>query len=273
MYYGKRLVNQSAIDIFPIFHIKAQHEKWNSTDTIYLGNMLHSIDKSILRGWIFFCTMIKSFENKEIFSMKRFGNWYSEFLSTGIDRTWFVVTVSHFIIKTCQDLLYVWLSKRLNLVQGPTEPTDPKLVWYLKFLKFSNFCGPGPVRNRIRSVDTWSWSNFQKIFIPRPRLSKSLSLYHHNCYHYLCRPVFALLRHLRTILNSLPMMPNLSNLLLSNHNKYLGCKLPYLFQNHHKAMVCPNYMLVLSHEHHQNMIYHNLTIDPILAIHQDMVEI
>ena len=75
------------------------------------------------------------------------------------------------------------------------------------------------------------------------------------------------------ILNSLAMQTNLSNLYLSNHNRHLGCKLPYLVQNHHKVRVYQNYMLVLSHGHHQNMIYHSLTIGPILAIRQDMVEI
>ena len=101
---------------------------------------------------------------------------------------------------------------------------------------------------------------------------KSRPWYHRNYYHYLCIPVVALLRHHRMILSSLPMLPSLSNLLLSNRNRRLGYKLPYHVLIRHKGRVYLHCILVPALGHHQNMIYRSLTIDPILAIHQDMVE-
>ena len=102
---------------------------------------------------------------------------------------------------------------------------------------------------------------------------KSRPWYHRNYYHYLCIPVVALLRHHRMILSSLPMLPSLSNLLLSNRNRRLGYKLPYHVLIHHKGRVYLHCILAPSLGYHQNMIYRSLTIDPILAIHQDKVEI
>merc|ERR1711911_231780 len=75
------------------------------------------------------------------------------------------------------------------------------------------------------------------------------------------------------ILNNRPKPPNLSTPLSSNHNTRLDYRLPYHARIRHKVLRCQSYKLVHGHEHHQNMIDHNLTIDPILAIHQDKVEI
>ena len=100
---------------------------------------------------------------------------------------------------------------------------------------------------------------------------KSRPWYHRNYYHYPCIPVVALLRHHRMILNSLPMLPSLSNLLLSNRNRRLGYRLPYHVLIRHKERGYLHCILVPALGHHQNMIYRSLTIDPILAIHQDMV--
>ena len=68
------------------------------------------------------------------------------------------------------------------------------------------------------------------------------------------------------------MLPSLSNLLLSNRNIRLGYKLPYHVLIRHKGRGYLHCILVPSLGHHQNMIYRSLTIDPILAIHQGMVE-
>ena len=74
------------------------------------------------------------------------------------------------------------------------------------------------------------------------------------------------------ILNSLPMLPSLSNLLLSNRNRHLGYRLPCHVQIRHKGQGCLHCIPVPSHGHHRNMIYRSLTIDPIPAIRQGMVE-
>ena len=68
------------------------------------------------------------------------------------------------------------------------------------------------------------------------------------------------------------MQPNQSIPYLSNHSIRLDYKLPYHAQIHRKVLGFLRYIHVHVLVHRPNMNDRSLTIDPILAIHQDKVE-